>query len=142
MPMPLTTGVLLLPSHTPYRLVALAQLAERAGYDFVWLADERFFREVYASLTLCALRTERLKLGPCVTDPYSRHPALTATFAGPPAEVAAGVTRLVRSGITQLIGAPVALDGRIEATIERFQAEVMPHIRRELANGSEGNASV
>src|SRR5262249_41896430 len=36
------------------------------------------FREVYASLTLCALRTKRIRLGPCVTDPYSRHPALTA----------------------------------------------------------------
>jgi 5,10-methylenetetrahydromethanopterin reductase len=76
--MVLTTGVLLLPTHAPSRLVDLAQLAERTGYDFVWLADERFFREVYASLTLCALRTERVKLGPCVTDPYSRHPALTA----------------------------------------------------------------
>jgi 5,10-methylenetetrahydromethanopterin reductase len=76
--MPLTTGVLLLPIHPPNRLVALAQLAERRGYDFLWLADERFFREVYASLTLCALQTERIKLGPCVTDPYSRHPALTA----------------------------------------------------------------
>src|SRR5262249_23773162 len=76
--MPLTTGLLLLPAHTCDRLAALAQLAERTGYDFLWIADERFFREVYASLTLCALRTERVKLGPCVTDPYSRHPALTA----------------------------------------------------------------
>jgi 5,10-methylenetetrahydromethanopterin reductase len=76
--MSLTTGVLLLPTHTPDRLVELAQLAERTGYDFLWLADERFFREVYASLTLCALRTTRIKLGPCVTDPYARHPALTA----------------------------------------------------------------
>jgi 5,10-methylenetetrahydromethanopterin reductase len=351
--MPLTTGVLLLPSHAPHRLVALAQLAERTGYDFVWLADERFFREVYASLTLCALRTERVKLGPCVTDPYSRHPALTAmaiatldeisgqravlglgagvsgfrelgvvreqpavamreavelirrllagetvsyqgrrisfhegrldftpirphipiymasqrpagcrtagrmadgaimqgcvaepllrffrqmvtegarqrgrdpsavdlvarinvcvhddphaareamkpgiarslvsqapdfftftqagltlpstlreharalpythdpapfralvaqipdafvealTLAGPPAEVAAGVARLVQSGITQLIVAPVAPDGRIEATLERFQAEVMPRVRKELATGVVGAA--
>ena len=76
--MALTTGLLLLPTHPADRLVALAQQAERLGYDYLWLADERFFREVYASLALCALRTERIKLGPCVTDPYSRHPALTA----------------------------------------------------------------
>ena len=76
--MPLTTGLLLLPSHASGRLAEIAQLAERTGYDYLWLADERFFREVYASLTLCALRTERIKLGPCVTDPYSRHAALTA----------------------------------------------------------------
>ena len=72
------TGLLVLPTYEPSRLGALAQLAEDTGYDDLWLADERFFREVYASLTLCALRTRRLRLGPCVTDPYSRHPALTA----------------------------------------------------------------
>lgn len=76
--MPLTTGLLLLPAHPPGRLAEIAQLAERTGYDYLWLADERFFREVYASLTLAALRTQRIKLGPCVTDPYSRHAALTA----------------------------------------------------------------
>jgi 5,10-methylenetetrahydromethanopterin reductase len=67
-----------LPSHPAARLAEIAQLAERTGYDYLWLADERFFREVYASLTLCALRTQRIKLGPCVTDPYSRHAALSA----------------------------------------------------------------
>src|SRR6185295_15256563 len=76
--MALTTGLLLLPSHPAGRLAEIAQLAERTGYDYLWLADERFFREVYASLTFCALRTQRITLGPCVTDPYSRHPALTA----------------------------------------------------------------
>lgn len=76
--MALTTGLLVLPTHPAERLASIAQMAERLGYDYLWLADERFFREVYASLTLCALRTERIKLGPCVTDPYSRHPALTA----------------------------------------------------------------
>src|SRR5262245_38494020 len=76
--MTLRTGLLLLPSHGPGRLADLAVLAEGTGYDALWLADERFFREVYACLTLCALHTRRLRLGPCVTDPYSRHPALTA----------------------------------------------------------------
>jgi len=76
--MTLRTGLLLLPTYDSARLGDLAQLAEGTGYDDLWLADERFFREVYACLTLCALRTRRLCLGPCVTDPYSRHPALTA----------------------------------------------------------------
>jgi len=71
-------GLLLLPHDAPERLVTIARLAESCGYDHLWLADERFFREVYASLALCAARTARIRLGPCVTDPYSRHPALTA----------------------------------------------------------------
>jgi 5,10-methylenetetrahydromethanopterin reductase len=76
--MTLRTGLLMLPAYEPARLADLAVLAESAGFDDFWLADERFFREVYACLTLCALRTRRIRLGPCVTDPYSRHPALTA----------------------------------------------------------------
>src|SRR5712691_7524188 len=76
--MALRTGLLVLPTYEPARLAALAEMAEATGYDDFWLADERFFREVYACLTLCALRTRRIRLGPCVTDPYARHPALTA----------------------------------------------------------------
>src|SRR2546425_4741644 len=75
--MALRTGLLMLPAYEPARLAALAALAEDTGYDDFWLADERFFREVYACLTLCALRTRRMRLGPCVTAPSSRNPALT-----------------------------------------------------------------
>ena len=74
----MTIGVLTLGNQTIERLVSLAQLAEHAGYDRFWLADERFYREVYGALAVVATHTRRVALGPCVTDPYSRHPALTA----------------------------------------------------------------
>ncbi len=76
--MTLRTGLVMLPARPPAQLAELAVLAEGTGYDDFWVADERFFREVYGCLTLCALRTRRIRLGPGVTDPYSRHPALTA----------------------------------------------------------------
>ena len=76
--MTLRTGLLLLPSRPVPEMAALVARAEALGYDDVWLADERFFREVYATLTVFAQSTRRVRLGPCVTDPYSRHPALTA----------------------------------------------------------------
>jgi 5,10-methylenetetrahydromethanopterin reductase len=127
--MPLTTGVLLLPTYAPNRLVGLAQLAERTGYDFVWLADERFFREVYASLTLCALQTERIKLGPCVTDPYSRHPALTAMAIATLDEI---------SGQRAVLGLGAGVSGFRELGIGREQPaiamrEAVELIRRLLA---------
>jgi 5,10-methylenetetrahydromethanopterin reductase len=84
------TGLLILPQHRPDRLVELAQAAERLGYDDFWIADERFFREVYASLTLVATKTSRMRLGPCVTDPYSRHPALTAMAIATLDEISGG----------------------------------------------------
>src|SRR5207245_1509936 len=41
-------------------------------------------------LTLCALRTRRRQLGPCLTDPSSRHPALTAMAIATLDEIASG----------------------------------------------------
>ena len=86
----MNTGLLILPQHSPPRLIELAALAERLGYDDFWIADERFFREVYAELTLVASHTSRLRIGPCVTDPYSRHPALTAMAIATLDEISGG----------------------------------------------------
>lgn len=56
----------------------LAAFVEELGFTDVWIADERFYREVYSLLTVIAMRTKRINVGPCVTDPFSRHAALTA----------------------------------------------------------------
>jgi len=88
--MTLQTGLLLLPSRPARELRDLAVLAESLDYDNFWLADERFFREVYALLALAATRTTRIRLGPCVTDPFSRHPALTAVAIATLDEISGG----------------------------------------------------
>ena len=100
-----------------------------------------FFTFTQAGLTVPSVLAERASTLPYTHDPAPLQ-ALAAqipdefvealTLAGPPAEVAAGVMRLAHGGITQLIVAPVAPDGRIETTLERFQAEVMPRVRQEL----------
>ncbi|MGH7300724.1 MAG: hypothetical protein ACREJE_09960, partial [Candidatus Rokuibacteriota bacterium] len=51
------------------------------------------------------------------------------TLAGPPDEVAAGVIRLARQGVTQFMLYPMSPEGRVEVVIERFQREVMPRVR-------------
>ena len=88
--MTLKTGLLILPARPAGELADLAARAERLGYDEFWVADERFFREVYAILALAATRTARLRLGPCVTDPYSRHAALTAMATATLDEISGG----------------------------------------------------
>jgi len=55
------------------------------------------------------------------------------TLAGPPEDVARGVVRLAREGIRRLMVFPLAVDGRIETTVERFAREVMPRVREALA---------
>lgn len=73
----LTLGI-----HPKHDLIRMVQLCEQAGMDAFWYADERFYMETYSSLTLCAAHTSQIKLGPGVTDPFSRHPALTAMAIG------------------------------------------------------------
>jgi 5,10-methylenetetrahydromethanopterin reductase len=108
-----------------------------------------FFTFTHAGLTVPSSLREHASALPYTHDPALLQ-ALAAevpgefvealTLAGPPAEVAAEVTRMARGGIMQFIVAPVAADGRIAATIERFQAEVMPRVRKELAAGVVGAA--
>jgi 5,10-methylenetetrahydromethanopterin reductase len=87
-------SVLLMGQHSPTELNELIDLCEDLGYDTFWYADERFFRECYIGLGMAALRTRRIALGPLVTDPYSRHPAMTAAAIASLAELAPGRVRL------------------------------------------------
>lgn len=64
--------------HSIHDLSRLARRAEDMGYTGFWYADERFYRETYAVLSACALSTSRIRLGPAVSDPYTRHAAMTA----------------------------------------------------------------
>lgn len=74
----MTLGLMMVGHSAAAAVVENAAHAEALGFTHVWLADERFYREVYSLLTAIALRTRKVVVGPCVTDPYSRHPALTA----------------------------------------------------------------
>ncbi len=83
-------GLLLLGEHTPDRLTRLAQLAEANEFQDVWLADEKFFRDPFVSLAHVAQHTRSIRVGTCVTDPFTRHPALIAMAAATLDEISAG----------------------------------------------------
>ena len=74
-------GIGLVGEHSPSRLIELLEKVEQLGFDQVWLTDERFHRDVYVNMTIAACHTSRLGIGCMVTDPYVRHPALTAMAA-------------------------------------------------------------
>jgi len=57
---------------------ALASWAEELGYRFVWVNDDRLGRDVFSVLAAIAHSTRHVSVGPGVTNPYSRHPALIA----------------------------------------------------------------
>jgi len=56
----------------------------------IWAADEQFLRDPWVQLGAIAAVTSRLSIGICVTDPYIRHPALTATAAATLQELSSG----------------------------------------------------
>ena len=56
----------------------------------VWVADEQFLRDPWVQLGALAAVTSRVSIGICVTDPYIRHPALTAAAAATLDELSGG----------------------------------------------------
>jgi 5,10-methylenetetrahydromethanopterin reductase len=54
-------------------LVDLAQRAERYGFDQMWVSNDLFLRSAPVLLGVLATKTERLKLGVGIMNPYSVH---------------------------------------------------------------------
>ena len=58
---------------------ALAALAERAGFEMLGIVDSQSVSaDAYVALAVAAQHTERIRLGPAVTNPITRHPVVTA----------------------------------------------------------------
>lgn len=62
----------------PREFQRIVELAEHLGFSHLWVADEGLFRNVYACLAVASLVSSKILLGTAVTNPYTRHPALTA----------------------------------------------------------------
>ena len=63
--------------HTDY--IEMAQLAEEQGCENLWLIDgQDVFPDPWATAALCAVNTSRIRIGPGVTNPLTRHPRVTA----------------------------------------------------------------
>jgi 5,10-methylenetetrahydromethanopterin reductase len=62
--------------------IAVARLADEAGYSSVWVGETRLSRDAVSILGALAARTERIRLGAAIINTWTRGPVLTAlTFA-------------------------------------------------------------
>jgi 5,10-methylenetetrahydromethanopterin reductase len=92
--------------HDPDYVADAAERIDRdLAYDTLLVGDERVDRNTYALLALAAERTTELGLGTGVTNPYTRHPALTAAAIATVDRIAPGRVHLGLGG-----GSPIALD--------------------------------
>ena len=83
-------GVTLLPNALD-EFKSWCRTAEDAGFDTVGIGDSQsLYREVFITGALCADCTERVKFGPRVINPMTRHPAVAASGAATLAELAPG----------------------------------------------------
>jgi 5,10-methylenetetrahydromethanopterin reductase len=84
-------GVTLQGVDDPASFGELAAWIEGLGYDDLWLTDSSLHAgEVYVYATLALAATTRLRVGLAVTNPITRHPAITANAAATLARLAPG----------------------------------------------------
>lgn len=84
-------AVNLMPTVPVSEVVGLAVHAERCGASRVWVYDEGVVtRDVYVTLAAIAAATERVHMGPGITNPYVRHPAATAAAVASLDELSGG----------------------------------------------------
>ena len=67
----------------PKRTVALCKQAEQAGFAYTWLFDSHvLWRDCYATMAVLMDHTERMRFGPCVTNPGVREWSVAASLYG------------------------------------------------------------
>ncbi|SVD40735.1 uncharacterized protein METZ01_LOCUS393589, partial [marine metagenome] len=71
--------MVLSPREPILRFPDIAVHAEKAGFDMAWLGESQMIsKDAYTALTLAAVNTERILLGPGVANPVTRHPTVLA----------------------------------------------------------------
>jgi 5,10-methylenetetrahydromethanopterin reductase len=137
----------------PGRVAARARQVEQWGFTGLLVADSQNLNaDIWVELALAGAATERLLLGPGVTNPVTRHPAVTASAAATLQAETGGraVLGLGRgdSAVTQLGMRPVPA-----AELERMLVAIQGYLRgstvdldgvptqiRWLAGGGAGRA--
>jgi 5,10-methylenetetrahydromethanopterin reductase len=88
----------------PYSLretIAIAQRAEAAGFESVWVAEDCWTgRDGISVLSCLALSTRSIRVGSSIVNPYTRHPVLTAMTFHTLSEIAKDRLRIgIASGL-------------------------------------------
>ncbi len=128
----LTFGVCFAADPPPNRLVDLARLAEENGFEYIWMWDSHvLWQEVYPIFTLIAANTDRVRMGPCVTNPVTRDPTVTASALATLDDVSGGrmVMGMGRGDSAQRV------IGRPPVTVERMEQAC--RLIRDLVAGRE-----
>lgn len=124
-------------------LVRQVQLAESLGFDTAWIADTHLVcRELWVTLAACAAGTSRIRLGPGIAVPHTRHVSVTASAIATLHELAPGRVVLgigTGGSAAETMGLSVGKVARI-ATLESMAGALRRLLGREsirLDNGTD-----
>ena len=111
------------------------KLAERAGFESIWVTERYFHEETFSMLGYLAASTNTIRLGVGVVNPFTRHPALLAMAAATTDRISGGrlILGLGRSD------RPV-IEGKMGVAYDESRAalgETVGALRRLLAGETE-----
>ena len=122
-------GVVLQTNPPAWRTVQLAELAEAHGFDYVWTFDSHLlWQEPYVIYSQILSRTNRVIVGPMVTNPATRDWTVTASLFATLNEMFGNRTVC---GIGRGDSAVRVTNGKPTTVREMREAT---HVIRELAN--------
>lgn len=75
-------GLMFRPGHFPLpHMLECIKVAEDVGFDHAWFGDSHLiWHEVGPYLTAAAMSTKRMRVGPLVSNPVTRHPTVVASM--------------------------------------------------------------
>jgi 5,10-methylenetetrahydromethanopterin reductase len=114
--------------------IKLVQLGEELGFDYTFLSDQTFFPDPYIYLAAIGQATETIQIGISVTNPFTRHPVITARAIGTAEKFAPGrvLLGIGAANRKQLID-PLGLDGTNSAQKIKEMVEIVKGL---LANNT------
>jgi len=83
-------GIEFVPKEPYWKITFYAIQAERGGFSNLWITDHFNNRNVYVTLTTAAIYTNKITVGPGVTNPYMVNPVFTAQAVASLNELAPG----------------------------------------------------
>jgi len=128
----LSFGVTFMADPPVSEIVGRTKLAEDNGFSHVWVWDSHvLWQEVYPIFALMAAATSDIHIGPCVTNPVTRDPTVTAAAMATLNEISGGRMEL---GIGRGDSAQRVL-GRAPVSVTALEHAC--HTIRDLAEGRE-----
>ena len=83
-------GIEFVPREPYWKIMYYVIQAEKGGFSNLWITDHFNNRNVYATLAAASIYTDRMTLGPGVTNPYMVNPVFTAQAVATLEEMAPG----------------------------------------------------